>query len=109
MRLSALLKNQGFPQFQKQQQIPLENSAIPYTKPDFFYEDDIQSIRIAIYLDGLSRDIHGNEETRRRDYFIRTSLRSMGVSVIEIPASSLDDPQLMRLHLKEIGLALGED
>ena len=107
MRLSALLRDNGFPNFQKQKTIPLIYSGIPSTRPDFYYEDLSNNIRIAIYLDGLSKDIHGSPEVRENDHMIRTILRSMGVDVIEIAATELDDPRMMSLHLNAIGIAMG--
>ena len=107
MRLSALLRDKGFPHFKPQQTIPLMYSPIPYTKPDFYYEDSSRDIRVAIYLDGLSKDIHGKMKVRENDHLIRTVLQSMGVRVIEIAATELDDPSRMNLHLKAIGIALG--
>lgn len=105
MRLAAILKEHGFPSFQRQQEILLEGS-IKRTIPDFYYENPVTNIKIAIYLDGLSKDIHGNEETMRKDHYIRTILRSKGISVVEIAVTELDDPAILELHLKIIGDSL---
>ena len=107
-RLSALLKEHGFPDFTRQKVIKLEGS-IPHTKPDFYFKDDERDIEVAIYLDGLSNDIHGKESIRRRDNYIRTALRAKGVHVEPIPVTALDDPALLRLHFKSIARALNRD
>lgn len=100
--LRKILQDHGFPPFQEQVPIPLEGS-IKRTLPDFYYEDPSRDLRIAIYLDGLSKGIHGNEERMKVDHYIRTILRSKGINVIEIAASDLDDPKVMNMHLGIIG------
>jgi len=42
-----------------------------------------------IYLDGLSKHIHGNPVTHEKDRQIREQLRSLGYEVLEIPYTSL--------------------
>ena len=108
MRLSALLRDHGFPAFDRQHEIPLPGS-IGKTIPDFYYEDESRDIEIAIYLDGLSKGIHGNEERMKIDHYIRTVLRSKGIHVEEIAASALDDPMMLRLHLKALANAFRDD
>jgi hypothetical protein len=105
MRLSRLLQEHGFPPFDKQHVIQMEGS-IKRTKPDFYYEDERKDIRIAIYLDGLSKKIHGNAERQRTDHFIRSYLRSKGYNVIEIAATDLDDPAVMNMHVNSLSRAL---
>ena len=108
MRLSALLRDYGFPAFDRQHEIPLEGS-IGKTIPDFYYEDESRDIEIAIYLDGLSKMIHGNEERMNIDHFIRTVLRSEGIHVEEIAATALNDPAMLRLHMKSLANAFKDD
>lgn len=63
-------------------------------------------VRLAIYLDGMSKNIHGNAERQRVDHMIRTYLEASGTNVVAIPAASLDDPAIMDLHKKQITNAL---
>lgn len=99
--LDEIITGAGLPQFEKQKEIDI---GPPYrrTIPDLFYEDSIKNIRIAVYLDGLSKNIHGNDDRRRADLFIRNQLENMGIIVIEIAHSDLNDPVIMDIHLKKI-------
>ena len=99
--LPQILKENGFPEFQTQKRIEI---GPPYnsTVPDLYYEDTVREIFLTIYLDGLSKNIHGNEERRRIDIIIRQQLESMGFDVIEIASSDLNDPEALRLSLKRI-------
>ena len=99
--LPKILKDNGFPEFQTQKRIEI---GPPYkqTIPDLYYEDSVREIFLTIYLDGLSKDIHGNEERRRVDVIIRQQLESMGYDVIEIASTDLNDPEALRLSLKRI-------
>jgi len=101
MKLAKLLEEHGFPPFDRQKVIPIEGS-YQRTKPDFYYEDERKDIKIAIYLDGLSKGIHGNLETKKKDHYIRTYLRANGYDVVEIAATDLDDPALMNMYYHSI-------
>jgi hypothetical protein len=104
--LGRMLVERGFPEFDRQKAIPINTSTIKSTTPDFYYEDMSSSVRIAIYLDGLSRGLHGGSEAQKRDSFIRATLRSMGIEVVEIPVSSLNDPSEMDVYVGLISSAL---
>ncbi len=52
---------------------------------------------------------HGNEERQRIDHLIRAVLGSQTVKVVEIAASDLDDPVILRYHLMTIAQKLGEN
>jgi len=104
-RLERILKDYGFPSFETQREIKLPGS-IGLTKPDFYYESPDLSVKVAIYLDGLSRSIHGNEQQQQKDNYIRAVLKSQGVSVEAIAASALDDPEYLRYSLMAIAQAL---
>ena len=74
------------------------------TTPDFFFQDATgHSQGICIYLDGLSRTLHGNPDTAARDREIRDELRAQLYTVVEIPASHLSEREAMRRHLMQIG------
>lgn len=104
-RLCELLEQYGFPCFEQQRSIDI---GPPYntTIPDLYYEDTNQGIYLAIYLDGLSKNIHGNEERRQVDRFIREQLEAEEVDVIELSYQDLDDDQAMKRHLKRIAAKL---
>jgi hypothetical protein len=85
----------------------------PYerTVPDFFYpgEDDGDP-GVCIYLDGLSRHIHGALETAAVDRSIRAELAGRGYLVIAIAATELDDQGAMTNHFRRLARHLvGKD
>lgn len=102
LRLESWLNENGFTGFEKQKIIELKGCSIKSTKPDFYYEDSSGQKKLAIYLDGLSKDIHGSAERQRVDNLIRTYLEANGVRVVTITATSLDDPTIMDLHRSQI-------
>lgn len=108
--LRFMLLNAGFPEPQWHCRIKV----IPpykFTEPDCFYEgEDADDRGICIYLDGLSKHIHGNKDTFKKDMDIRTYLRNEGYEVIEIPASQLADKESMARHFFKLGrLLVGKD
>jgi ATP-dependent helicase YprA (DUF1998 family) len=109
MLLGEKLDSYGFPSFQRQVEIKLSSTLI--TTPDFYYISPDGSIKIAIYLDGLSRGIHGNPEQQAKDEYIRRMLQSKEkVTVISIPATYVNkDPAALRWKMKEIAMALGNE
>ena len=64
---------------------------------------------VCLYLDGLSRDLHGDPERARNDQVIRSWLRNNGYEVIEIAVSDLDDPAAMTRHFKRLANLLRRD
>lgn len=70
-------------------------------------EDHEPDEGVCIYLDGLSRHLHGNPETAERDRNIRAWLRSRGCEVVEIPAHDLDDEEAMVRHFRRLAGYLG--
>lgn len=103
--LGQMLIRAGFPTFKNQHSISIGS---PYhsTTPDLYYEDSANALQLAVYLDGLSRGIHGKAERAQMDRVIRQQLEADGVDVIEIARSDLDDPEAMQLHLKRIAAKL---
>jgi len=80
------------------------------TEPDWLYEDENKpSIKIAVYLDGMSRHLHGDPNQARKDNLIRQALEVDGYKVLVIQSRDLDDPEIMRLHLGRIGGGLKKD
>lgn len=109
-RLRALLLAAGFEEGERGRQLRL-GPAIGTTTPDVIYRAPYQGEDegIAIYLDGLSKHIHGNRETAERDRLIRDWLRGHGWEVIEISVNQLDDPDAMARHFRRLALYLGDD
>ncbi len=62
---------------------------------------------MAVYLDGMSRGLHGDPNTARRDQLIRGMLELDGYTVIVVQSRDLDDPQAVRQHLKNLAQAIG--
>ncbi len=90
-RLAKLLDWHYFPTPQAQVRIDLPPTAgVPYTIVDFFY-DLPSGTKVAVYLDGLSRGIHGHPQQQHKNMLIRDALEEMGIEVISIPASNLAD------------------
>jgi len=68
------------------------------TIPDFFYEGDPEEDDepgTCIYLDGMSRHIHGNPEQKEKDTFLRNRLRELYYNVVEVPSTLLGDQPAM--------------
>lgn len=107
-RLLALMLQAGFPVPDREQPILI---GPPYerTIPDLSYEDDVTGAKVAIYLDGLSRGIHGSAERQQQDRTIRQQLELDDWDVIEIANDDLNDPQPLRVAFQRIAKALRRD
>lgn len=102
-RLRNMLERAGLHDYQPQHQIDLGPSQ-GSTTPDFFYSATNQHYEgVCIYLDGMSRDYHGNPERQKRDRQIREELRNRGYEVVEIAYAQLFDRDAMVQHLYRIG------
>jgi hypothetical protein len=102
-RLLRLLHDHHFPSGECRKRITT-SIGIP-TEPDWLHE----STKVAIYLDGMSRGLHGDPKTAQRDQIIRMALENDDYKVIVIQKRDLDDPQAVRLHLKNIAQAIGRE
>src|SRR5262249_55704279 len=100
-RLAELLGRAGLEGFVGQHGIEI---GLPYgrTIPDFAYVDE----QVAVYLDGLSKGIHGNVERQRADAVIRDQVEDAGWTVVAIAASHLDDPVVLAADFRRIARAL---
>ena len=67
------------------------------TEPDWLHEPT----KVAVYLDGMSRGLHGDPKTAQRDQLIRGMLELDGYTVIVVQSRDLNDPQAVRQHLQE--------
>ncbi len=108
--LRLMLERAGFHGFRCQHRIEL-GRPLGATAPDFYFDDPSAHFDgVCIYLDGMSGQLHGNEDTRRRDRQIREELRSRFYEVIEIPFGNLTDREAMRRHFFRLGrILLGRD
>jgi SOS-response transcriptional repressor LexA len=102
-RLRHLLLAAGFEEGMRGEQLRLDR-AIGTTTPDVIYRapDHGDDEGVCIYLDGLSRHIHGNPATAEQDQRIRSWLRNHGWEVIEIAASDLTDEEAMVRHFRKL-------
>ena len=100
-RLREMLTRAGLDGFVGQHAVEI---GPPYgrTLPDFAYVD----AEVAVYLDGLSKGLHGNAERQRADAIIRDQLEELGWKVVVIAASHLDDPVLLAAGFKRVARAL---
>ena len=108
-RLRRMLQAAGFGEGARGERVRLSGT-LGTTTPDVLYraEDHEPDEGVCIYLDGLSRHIHGNPETAEQDRQIRAWLRGGGYEVLEIPASELDDEQAMAKHFRRLAGYLGQ-
>ncbi|GAB4477962.1 MAG: hypothetical protein OHK0037_39960 [Elainellaceae cyanobacterium] len=109
-KLLAMLQRAGFADPIAQKSIDL-GKPLGTTRPDFFYADPNQLYDgICIYLDGMSKHLHGNPETQQRDRQIRETLENQDYKVITIPVGQLDDRQAMAQHFHVLArYLLGKD
>ncbi|MFH1737955.1 MAG: helicase-related protein [bacterium] len=78
------------------------------TAPDWLFVDPTNpEIRVAVYLDGMSRHLHGDPKQAKKDEILRQAIELDGYKVIIIQSKDLDDPEAMRHHLKNIAQAIG--
>ena len=107
-KLRHLLLAAGFGEGERGEQLRLDR-VLGTTTPDVIYrgEDHEPDEGVCIYLDGLSRHLHGNPETVARDREIRGWLRNHGYEVIEITAVELDDEGAMARHFRRLANYLG--
>ena len=100
-RLERILLDHHFPTGACRKRIVL-STGMP-TIPDWLHEPS----KTTVYLDGMSRSLHGDPHTAQRDQLIRQMLELDHYKVIVVQARDLDDPEAMRRHLKNIATALG--
>ena len=102
-RLRHLLDAAGFPEGVRNEQIRLD-FGLGTTTPDVIYRGAVHEPDegVLLYLDGMSRHLHGNPETAERDRRIRDTARTMGYEVIEIQATQLSDRYAMQKHFRRL-------
>jgi len=102
-RLVRLLRDHHFPEGECQ--VDIKTPAGLTTRPDWLHE----STKVAVYLDGMSRNLHGDSKTAQRDQLIRQMLEIDGYKVIVVQSRDLNDPQAVRLHLRNIANAISRN
>ena len=107
-KLRRLLRRAGFGEGVRGEQIRLDRT-LGTTTPDVIYRgpDHADDEGVCIYLDGLSRHLHGNPETTERDTQIRGWLRNKGYDVVGIAVHDLDDEEAMARHFRRLARWLG--
>jgi ATP-dependent helicase YprA (DUF1998 family)/rubrerythrin len=119
-RLRRLLQQAGFPEGTWGNENKVSLSGGGYTIPDVVIEpladSDGSLNNVAIYLDGMSRGIHGNAEAAARDALLRARLRetvsaknNRKYEVVTITSHDLGDPVAMTRHFKTIARHLELD
>jgi len=101
-RLERLLREHHFPLGECRKRITTTLGIS--TEPDWFYEP----AKVAVYVDGMSRSLHGDPTTARRDQIIRQALELDGYQVIVVQSRDLNDAQAVRHHLRSIAQAIGQ-
>jgi RAD3-like DEAD/DEAH box helicase/helicase-like protein/uncharacterized protein DUF1998 len=104
--LSDILTHHHFPSGKLRETV--KTSLGMTTTPDWVFIDPVEpAIKVAIYLDGMSRGLHGDPKTAQRDQILRQGMEFDGWKVIVIQRRDLEDPTALRLHLKTIAEAIG--
>ena len=101
-RMVEILERQGLDGFATGQLTIDLPAPLASTTPDVAWPDQ----QVALYLDGLSKEIHGSIARARSDELLRDAVEDLGWKVIVIAASHLDDPELLRAGLRRIARAL---
>ncbi|NPA53646.1 MAG: DEAD/DEAH box helicase [Aquificae bacterium] len=95
-----ILKKKDFPLPEKQFRLNLDNGS--YTVADFAYPDK----KILIYIDGLSKSIHGNPEQRKKDISLRALAKARGYQIFDLSCQDLYDDVVIETHLYELAILL---
>lgn len=103
-RFAELLYERGFPA-PPEAQYRVDLGAGSVTIADFAYPEK----KLLVYIDGLSRSIHGNEEQRRKDRRLRTKAQVGGWRVLEVSAQGLRDETIVADMLEHLAILLGDD
>jgi ATP-dependent helicase YprA (DUF1998 family) len=99
-RFVRLLRDHHFPEGQCNADIT--TSAGLTTRPDWLHEQN----KVAVYLDGMSKSLHGDPKRAQRDQLIRQMMELDGYKVIVIQSRDLNDPQIVRTHLRNLADAI---
>lgn len=107
--LHAMLERAGLGGFSIHERVDL-GRPVGATIPDVYYADPTgRSDGLCVYLDGMSRALHGDPERGRLDAQIRAALEGRGYEVRAIAQSDLTDRQAMATHFYWIARRLLPD
>lgn len=101
-RLVRLLQDHQFPAGECRKRVT--TTAGLSTEPDWLYEP----MKVAVYVDGMSKALHGDPKTAQRDQLIRGMMELDGYTVIVVQSRDLGDAQAVRQHLRNIAQAIGK-
>ncbi|MEQ8192038.1 MAG: helicase-related protein [Candidatus Eremiobacterota bacterium] len=99
-----ILQKKNFP-VPGESQYKVELGGGSFTVADFAYPDE----KILIFIDGLSKKIHGNPEQRRKDTLLRAKAELKGFHVVEISKQGLEDEEILSLILDKISIYLNKE
>jgi hypothetical protein len=80
-----------------------------HTSADFANAGKSKEETILIFVDGMSRTIHGDPKQKVKDNLIRTKLRMEGYKVIVISAQALHDKVALTYFFNDLALSLGRE
>jgi len=75
------------------------------TTPDWVHEPT----KVVVYLDGMSRGLHGDPNVAKKDHILRQAVELDGWTVIVVQSRDLNDPQAVRMHLRNTAQAMGRN
>jgi len=99
--LVQLLKEHHFPEGHCRKRVVTSLGIATF--PDWLHEPT----KVAVYLDGMSRGLHGDPNMAKKDHIIRGAIELDGYTVIVVQSRDLNDPQAVRQHLRNIAQAMG--
>ena len=99
--LLRVLREHHFPEGQCRKRITTSIGIA--TTPDWVHEPT----KVAVYLDGMSRGLHGDPNVAKKDHILRQAIELDGWTVIVVQSRDMNDPQAMRQHLRNIAQAMG--
>jgi hypothetical protein len=74
-------------------------SGAEVTIADWAYPDH----KVLVFIDGMSRQIHGNPDQQRKDKLKRAKAKAAGFRVLELTAEELSDDEMLAFKLEELG------
>jgi hypothetical protein len=97
-----MLERAGLAGYKAQYKVDLGGRS--HTVPDFYHDSPSDSYEgLCIYMDGMSKTLHGDPARRQRDRQTREELRNRSYEVVEITYTQLFDRDAMRQHFFRIG------
>jgi ATP-dependent helicase YprA (DUF1998 family) len=99
--LVKLLKEHHFPEGHCRKRVVTSIGIATF--PDWLHEPT----KVAVYVDGMSRGLHGDPNIAKKDHIIRGAIELDGYTVIVVQSRDLNDPQAVRQHLRNIAQAMG--